>query len=106
MKQLNYNLNIINKKYYIDSRDVKEGSIFICLKGINNDGHKFINFVLKNFKKTIVIGEKNSKYIKNYKKNKRVILCTSTRKFIKDLAKIKRLVLKLLDLNRNLFLAF
>ena len=93
MKKLNYNLNIINKKYYIDSRNVKEGSIFICLKGINNDGHKFINFVLKNFKKTIVIGEKNSKYIKNYKKNKRVILCNSTRKFIKDLAKIKRLVL-------------
>ena len=93
MKKFNYNLNIINKKYYIDSRDVKENSAFICLKGNNNDGHKFINYVLKNFKKTIVIGEKNSKYTKNYKDNNRVILCTSTRKFIIDLAKIKRLVL-------------
>ena len=93
MKKLNYNHNIINRKFYIDSRDVKEDSAFICLKGINNDGHKFIDYVLKNFKKTIVIGEKKSKYIKNYTKNKRVILCTSTRKFIKDLAKIKRLVL-------------
>ena len=93
MKKFNYNLNIINKKYYIDSRDVKEDSAFICLKGNNNDGHKFINYVLKNFKKTIVIGEKNSKYIKNYKANNRVILCTSTRQFIIDLAKIKRLVL-------------
>tara|TARA_B100000963_G_scaffold319427_1_gene301291 strand:- start:1043 stop:2383 length:1341 start_codon:yes stop_codon:yes gene_type:complete len=93
MNKLNYNLNIINKKYYIDSRDVKEDSAFVCLKGNNNDGHKFINYVLNNFKKTIVIGEKNSKYTKNYRYNKRVILCNSTRKFIKDLAKIKRLVL-------------
>ncbi len=93
MKKFNYNLNIINKKYYIDSRDVKENSAFICLKGNNNDGHKFINHVLKNFKKTIVIGEKNSKYTKNYKGNNRVVLCTSTRQFIIDLAKIKRLVL-------------
>ena len=93
MNKYNYNLNIINKKYYIDRRDVKENSAFICLKGNNNDGHKFINYVLKNFKKTIVIGEKNSKYIKNYKNNKRVILCSSTRNFIKDLAKIKRLLL-------------
>ena len=53
MKKLNYNLNIINKKYYIDSRDVKENSAFICLKGNNNDGHKFINHVLKNFKKQL-----------------------------------------------------
>ena len=93
MKKLDCNLNIINKKYYIDSRDVKEDSAFICIKGNNNDGHKFINYVLKNFKKTIVIGEKKSKYTKNYKNNNRVILCSSTRKFIIDLAKIKRLVL-------------
>ena len=93
MKKLNCNLNIINKKYYIDSREVKENSAFICLRGNNNDGHKFINYVLKNFKKTIIIGEKNSKYTKNYKDNNRVILCSSTKQFIIDLAKIKRLVL-------------
>ncbi len=93
MKKLNFNFNILKKKYFIDSRNVKENSAFICLKGINNDGHKFINYVLKNFKKTIVICEKNSKFTKNLKNNKRVILCTSTRRFIKDLAKIKRLVL-------------
>ena len=93
MKKLNFNQSIINKKYYIDSREVKENSAFICLKGKNNDGHKFINYVLKNFKKTIIIGEKNSKYTKNYKDHNRVILCNSTRRFIVDLAKIKRLVL-------------
>ena len=27
MNKLNYNLNIINTKYYIDSRDVKENSL-------------------------------------------------------------------------------
>ena len=80
MKKFNYNLNIINKKYYIDSRDVKENSAFICLKGNNNDGHKFINYVLKNFKKTIVIGEKNSKYTKNFNKNIKKKFCVQSTK--------------------------
>tara|TARA_B100000963_G_scaffold128400_1_gene112065 strand:- start:4424 stop:5764 length:1341 start_codon:yes stop_codon:yes gene_type:complete len=93
MKNLIFTKNLIYKKYFIDSRDIKDNSVFICIKGKNNDGHKFINYALKNFKKTIVICEKNSHYVKKYKNNKRVLLCDSTRKFIKNLAKIKRLVL-------------
>ena len=93
MNKLNYNQNIVNLEYFIDSRNLKENSAFICIKGTNDDGHRYIGYALKNFKKTIVICEKNSKYLKKFKNNKRVILCKSTRKFIKDLAKIKRFIL-------------
>ena len=59
MKNLNLNQNIINKNYFIDSRDVKENSVFICIKGPNNDGHNYVNYVLNNFSKTIVVCEKH-----------------------------------------------
>lgn len=47
----------------ISSKRVKKGNIFICIKGISNDGHKFIGEAIKNGAK-IIIGEKNIK-IKN-----------------------------------------
>ena len=78
MKNLNLNQNIINKNYFIDSRDVKENSVFICIKGPNNDGHNYVNYVLNNFSKTIVVCEKHWKYAKKFEKNKRVIFCDST----------------------------
>ena len=99
MKNLNLNQNIINKNYFIDSRDVKENSVFICIKGPNNDGHNYVNYVLNNFNKTIVVCEKHWKYAKKFEKNKRVIFCDSTRKFIKNLAQIKRLIF-----NNNFFI--
>ena len=84
---------ILKKKFYIDSRLVKENSVFLCIKGPNNDGHKFAKFILNRFKRTILICEKNSKYSKNLKKSNRVIFCNSTKDFLINLARIKRYLL-------------
>ena len=35
-------------KYVIDSRKVKEGQIFVALKGHTVDGHDYINDAIKN----------------------------------------------------------
>ena len=87
------------KNFFIDSRDVREDSVFICIKGLNDDGHKYIKPVLNNYKKTIIICEKKSKYSYLYKKNQRVLICQSTKYFMKDLALIKRYLL-----NENFFI--
>lgn len=97
--KLNFAKSILDKKYFIDSRLVEENSIFVCIKGPNNDGHKFIKFILKKFKKTIIICEKKSIYSKFYKKNNRILFCNSTLKFISDLAEIKRSLF-----NNNIFI--
>ena len=88
--------NIINKRFYIDSRNTKENSVFICIKGRNNDGHKFAKNILKNFNKTIVVCEKNSKHVRSFNRNRdnRVLFCNSTRNFLTKMAQIKRLILK------------
>jgi UDP-N-acetylmuramoyl-tripeptide--D-alanyl-D-alanine ligase len=91
--------NFLNKNFFIDSRDVREDSVFICIKGLNDDGHKYIKPVLNNYKKTIIICEKKSKYSYLYKKNQRVLICQSTKYFMKDLALIKRYLL-----NENFFI--
>lgn len=93
MKNLFLNKNIINKKFFIDSRNVTENSVFICIKGKKNDGHKYIKFVLKNFKKTLVICEKKSKYSKSFYSEKRVLFCDSSITFLANLASIKRFIL-------------
>ena len=85
---------ILNKKVFIDSRLVKENSIFICIKGPNNDGHKFAKQILNKFHKTIVVCEKKSKYSSKLKKDNRIIFCNSTRDFLINLSKIKRHLLK------------
>ena len=88
--------NIINKRFYIDSRNTKENSVFICIKGRNNDGHKFAKNILKNFNKTIVVCEKNSKHVRSFNRNRdnRILFCNSTRNFLTKMAQIKRLILK------------
>ena len=85
---------ILNKKVFIDSRLVKENSIFICIKGPNNDGHKFAQKLLNKFQKIIVVCEKKSKYSSKLKKDNRIIFCNSTRNFLINLSKIKRHLLK------------
>ena len=85
---------ILNKKVFIDSRLVKENSIFICIKGPNNDGHKFAKQLLNKFQKTIVVCEKKSKYFSKLKKDNRIIFCNSTRNFLINLSKIKRHLFK------------
>ena len=87
------------KNFYIDSREVNENSIFICLKGENNDGHKYIKSTLKKFKKTIIVCENSSKFVKQLRHHKRIFLCNSTHQFLHDLANVKRFLL-----NKNFFI--
>jgi len=58
--KFNITNKILKKKFYIDSRLVKENSVFLCIKGPNNDGHKYAKLILDRFKRTIIIAEKNS----------------------------------------------
>ena len=52
------NSNINNKinKIKIDSRKVNKNDLFICIKGLNNDGHKYISDV-KNIASAIIVSE-------------------------------------------------
>ena len=65
--KFNFANKILKKKFYIDSRLVTENSVFLCIKGPNNDGHKYAKLILNRFKRTIIICEKNSIYSKNLK---------------------------------------
>lgn len=82
--------NLLDKNFYIDSREVRENSVFICLKGPCNDGHYYAKSVLAKFKKTLIICQSNSSLIQGIKKNPRVLTCKSTMKFLQNLAEIKR----------------
>ena len=41
----------------IDSRKVNEGDIFVALRGINNDGHKYVEDAIKNGASKVVVEE-------------------------------------------------
>lgn len=41
----------------IDSRKVKNGDIFVALRGINNDGHKYVEDAIKNGASKVVVEE-------------------------------------------------
>jgi len=41
----------------IDSRKVNKGDTFIALRGINNDGHKYINDAINNGATTVIVEE-------------------------------------------------
>lgn len=45
---LNCDLNIEIKGIKTDSRLVENGDLFVCIKGLTNDGHNFINSAIKN----------------------------------------------------------
>ncbi|MBP8707245.1 MAG: UDP-N-acetylmuramoyl-L-alanyl-D-glutamate--2,6-diaminopimelate ligase, partial [Caldisericia bacterium] len=47
-----------------DSRKIKEGDIFICLKGKNHDGHRFINKAIENGAVAIISEEAKDLYTK------------------------------------------
>ena len=40
------NIDITNIAY--DSRKVEENTLFICIKGFNSDGHKYIESAIEN----------------------------------------------------------
>ncbi|RQD74454.1 MAG: UDP-N-acetylmuramoyl-tripeptide--D-alanyl-D-alanine ligase, partial [Halanaerobium sp. MSAO_Bac5] len=43
------------KEIAIDSREVKEGDLFIAIIGENNDGHQFIESALQNGAKAVIV---------------------------------------------------
>ena len=55
-------------KFQIDSRKIKSGEVFLCLKGENTDGHFFIEDALKNGADFVVID--NPSFVNNLPNNK------------------------------------
>ena len=54
-KNCSYDLEI--KNIVFNSKEVKEGCVFICLKGVNTDGHDYIDEAIKN-QATVIVCEK------------------------------------------------
>ena len=84
MKKLNelYNVdsNVVINDIKINSKEVKEGDLFICTMGVNADRHDFIDDAIKNGAAAIVVskdvGEKNVPIIKVSNTNKELpLLC-------------------------------
>jgi len=65
-----------------DSRQVKEGSLFICIKGFKLDGHDFIDKAIQNGAVAILI----EKELSEYKKGITYIQVEDSRKSMADLA--------------------
>jgi len=63
-----------------DSREVKEGSMFVAIKGYESDGHDYLKDAIKNGASTIVIQDINS--IKGLKEKVTIILAENTRHFL------------------------
>ena len=49
------NIDITNIAY--DSRKVKENTLFICIKGFNSDGHKYIESAIEKGAKAFLVQE-------------------------------------------------
>ncbi|MGL4569732.1 MAG: UDP-N-acetylmuramoyl-L-alanyl-D-glutamate--2,6-diaminopimelate ligase [Clostridium sp.] len=52
----NEDVSINNINY--DSRKVKDGDVFVCIKGFKSDGHKFVDSAIKNGAKVIICEDK------------------------------------------------
>ena len=83
---------VINKKKAytfigttINSKEVKQGNLFIAIKGKKKDGHNYLNEAIKNKANYCVI----SKKIKGIN-NKKLINCKNTDEFLNRLAFLKR----------------
>ena len=57
------NLDIEVKNITTDSRKVKEGDMFIAIKGFDTDGHKYIGMAIQNGAKVILIDESELKNV-------------------------------------------
>ena len=51
----NLDIEITNVQY--DSRKVTEGTLFICIKGFNSDGHKYIQSAIEKGAKVFLVQE-------------------------------------------------
>ena len=74
------NLDIEISDIVYDSRKVTKNSVFVCLRGHNSDGHKYISDAIKNGA-TAVISEK---YIDI--KDATLIVVENSRKFLADIS--------------------
>ena len=63
-----------------DSREVKEGYMFVAIKGFESDGHDYLKDAIKNGASVIVIEDINS--IKGLKDKVTIILTDNTRHFL------------------------
>ena len=88
--------NIVNKNkkfsfegVSFNSKEVKKGNLFIAIKGIRNDGHKFVNEAFKKGASFCVV----SKNIK-VRNKRRLIKYNNTIKFLNNLAFLKRTLSK------------
>ena len=77
--------NIKSKKIVINSKEVNQDDIFFSIRGIKNDGHKYLNEVFKK-KASIAIVEKIKKNIGRTKQ----IKVKDTLKFLTDCSEIYR----------------
>ena len=75
------NLDIDITQISNDSRDIKEGAMFIAIKGFDVDGHKYIEKAIENGAKAILIEEAEVKNVVNkIPKNVTIIVAKDTRK--------------------------
>lgn len=92
-KATNAKLIYGNKKGFcigvsIDSRTLKEGELFIALKGERFDGHNFINSVIKNGSSAVIIS--NTEAIEGNDFSCAIFLVDDTKKALEQLAHFNR----------------
>jgi len=75
--------NVSVKDISRDTRTIKQGELFIALKGPNFDGHSFIKEAIKKKVEAVIISKRTG--IK-YPKNLAVILVANTRRALEDIA--------------------
>ena len=55
------NLDVEVNNISTDSRNIKQGDMFIAIKGFDTDGHKYIQSAIQNGAKVILIDESETK---------------------------------------------
>lgn len=78
----NLNKNITEIKY--DSREIKNGNLFIAISGFETDGHKFISQAVENGAQAVII----EKELAEYQDGITYIRVQNSRKAMADLAKV------------------
>ncbi len=88
LTNLNYeiisgNLDVIGREVIIDSREVKENSVFVCIDGLNVDGHTFIDKAVDNgasiivVEKDVVVNDKSVLCVKVKSTREALSVCAS-----------------------------
>jgi len=80
-----YQLFIDSSGICINSREIKEGVLFVCIKGENFDGNTFANEALESGAKHVIVD--NEDYFQN---NGKMSLVNDSISFLQDLAKFHR----------------